>query len=415
MTADRIRMLFIPNETYPTSRVDVTLLFGRELHSRGHRIDFVMQAGTTDATLNAEGWEGSRVLLGPTDTRPGIVHEVRRDLLSFWHDLRYLARLRRSEYNAVQVRDKFLIAAVAVVFARVRRVPFFYWLSFPKPEMQLLRASQGRARYRLLLGLRARLFSWLLYRWILPRSDHVFVQSAVMKRNICARGIDPARVTPVPMGVDLADVDAARRLPRTRSGAAVRLAYLGTAAADRHLEILVDMLAILRNGGMDASLIIIGDATEARDRHALEEHARNRGVAGYLRITGFLPRLQALELAADADVCLSPIFPAPVFMVASPTKLVEYMALGVPVVANDHPEQRAVLQQSRAGVCVPWGARHFARAVRWIMKRSWEERAAMGTRGCEWVIAHRTYRRIADDIERIYLETVGHHQPGAQQ
>lgn len=415
MSAGRIRMLFIPNETYPTSRVDVALLFGQELHGRGHLIDFVMQAGSPGVEPTAKGWGGARVLLGPTDTRPGFIHELRRDLLSFRHDLRYLARLRPAEYDVVQVRDKFLIAAVAVVLARVRRVPFFYWLSFPKPEMQLLRAREGRSRYRLLLGLRARFFAWLLYRWILPRSDHVFVQSAVMKQNVCARGIDPDRVTPVPMGVDPADVEAARRLPQFKSDGAVRLAYLGTASADRHLEILVDMLAILRGGGMDAALTIIGDASEPRDRHALEERARQRGVAGHLLITGFLPRLQALELAAGADVCLSPIFPAPVFDVASPTKLVEYMALGVPIVANDHPEQRMVLHQSRAGVCAPWGARHFARGVRWIMRHCREERAAMGGRGREWVAAHRTYRRIADDIERIYLEKVRTYRLGVRQ
>jgi hypothetical protein len=40
---------------------------------------------------------------------------------------------------------------------------------------------------------------------------------------------------------------------------------------------------------------------------------------------------------------------------ASPTKLVEYMALGKAVVANDHPDQRMVLEQSGAGICVTVG------------------------------------------------------------
>jgi glycosyltransferase involved in cell wall biosynthesis len=86
--------------------------------------------------------------------------------------------------------------------------------------------------------------------------------------------------------------------------------------------------------------------------------------------------------------------------VASPTKLVEYMALGLPVVANDQPEQALILRQSRAGVCVRWGARHFARGVRWLVARGPVERARMGRQGREWVEANRTYARIADDFER---------------
>jgi len=90
------------------------------------------------------------------------------------------------------------------------------------------------------------------------------------------------------------------------------------------------------------------------------------------------------------------------------------MALGMPVVANDHPEQRAILRESRAGVCVPWAARHFARAVRWLASRGSEERAAMGARGRAWVENNRTYARIADGVERKCLEAIGRDRAEAE-
>src|SRR5690606_12350643 len=97
---------------------------------------------------------------------------------------------------------------------------------------------------------------------------------------------------------------------------------------------------------------------------------------------------------------------SPLLDVGSPTKMIEYLALGIPVVANDHPEQRLILRDAKAGVCVPWGARHFARGVRWLMSKSPEERAEIGRRGRVWVERHRTYARIADDVERTCLETI---------
>ena len=117
-----------------------------------------------------------------------------------------------------------------------------------------------------------------------------------------------------------------------------------------------------------------------------------------------LPRDRALARICEADIALSPIYPSEVFRVSSPTKLIEYLALRLPVIANDIPEQRSVLRASRAGICTPWGARHFARAVRWLLRRSPMEREEMGMRGRDWVESHRSYTRIADAVERRYVE-----------
>ena len=147
---------------------------------------------------------------------------------------------------------------------------------------------------------------------------------------------------------------------------------------------------------------MVGDAERRGDRQALEERAQRANVGPFLEITGFLPRAEALARIARAAVCISPFFPTPVLQSTSPTKLIEYLALAIPVVANDHPEQRRVLKECRAGLCVPWGARYFARAVRSLMALSPEQRAALGKCGREWVQTHRAYDRIATAVESAY-------------
>ena len=124
----------------------------------------------------------------------------------------------------------------------------------------------------------------------------------------------------------------------------------------------------------------------------------------HVEFAGLLPREMALARVRQADICLSPFFPTPVLRSTSPTKLVEYLALGIPVVANDHPEQRYVLKQSGGGLCVPWGARYFVRGVAWLAARTADERQRMGERGRQWVLTHRVYPRIADAVETKYLE-----------
>jgi len=401
-----IRLLFLPREPFPTYRVDVDVLFGRQLLARGHAIDFVMQAANGEVPTGRQSWNGRTVWVGPTDAGKGFMSRLRKNCWGIWHDLAGLRHASPRRYDAVQVKDKFFVAIVALVLTRLRGMKFFFWLSFPIPESNLLLAQQGVARYPWISRTKGILTGWFLYRWILPYSDHVFVQSQRMKEDVCAKGADPAKVTPVPMGIDSGDVPSTAHIPRSSpnsGGGRTRLVYLGSLASERRLDILIDMLAELQRRGHEAFLLLVGDGDRPDDRRLLEDKAARLGVLDRLEITGFIPRSEALARVVEADVCLSPIYPTPILLPASPTKLVEYLALGIPVVANQHPEQRLMLRESRAGVCVPWGGRHFARAVEWLMKRSESERAAMGARGRAWVQQHRTYDRLADDLERTYL------------
>jgi glycosyltransferase involved in cell wall biosynthesis len=151
-------------------------------------------------------------------------------------------------------------------------------------------------------------------------------------------------------------------------------------------------------------LLFIGGGDDADDRPRLERRAAALGIAEHVEITGFLRRELAIARVRSADICLSPFYPTPVLNSTSPTKLIEYLALGLPVVANDHPEQRHVLKDSGAGVCVPWGAKYFARGVAWLAVRGLAVRERMGESGRRWVLEHRTYARIADELERQYLK-----------
>jgi glycosyltransferase involved in cell wall biosynthesis len=82
------------------------------------------------------------------------------------------------------------------------------------------------------------------------------------------------------------------------------------------------------------------------------------------------------------------------------------MAMGKAVVANDHPEQRRVLESSGAGFCVPYEEQAFADAVVKLLQDPVMART-MGERGRRWVLEHRTYRAIADEVENRYGDIIG--------
>jgi glycosyltransferase involved in cell wall biosynthesis len=152
----------------------------------------------------------------------------------------------------------------------------------------------------------------------------------------------------------------------------------------------------------DAVLNLVGRGDVPGDEELLRAEADRLGVAASVRFLGQMPQAEALQHVARADVCVSPIFPTPILNVGSPTKLVEYLAQGRPVVANDHPDQRLVIELSGGGLCVPWDEAAFAEAILALLA---DPAAAerRGRQGREWVRVNRTYPVLAAAVEERYL------------
>lgn len=403
----RIRLLCFVREPFPTYRVDVSILFGQELIGRGHHIDFVMQAATEAQQTGPQPWNTATVWVGKKLGRQGAWFRLGDHALSLLHDLRCLFLVDPRRYDAVQVKDKFFVAPLIYFAARLRGLKFFYWLSFPMPDAQLLRAAESATSFRRLIRLRALTAKWLLYRWLLPRADHVFVQSEQMKQDVIAYAISADRVTVVPMGVpkeELQDTVNGTDRSEAELGPVLDVVYLGTIARARRIEVLVDALIELRKMGIGSHLTVVGDGDNRQDREFLEKYVAEAGANENFSITGFLPRWQALDRIGRADIAVSPFYPVSVLQSTSPTKLVEYMSLGLPVVANEHPEQRRVLRASRAGVSVPWGGRYFAKGIRFLAEIGRVRRLEMGLRGRQWVRENRSYDVIASALESKYFE-----------
>ena len=328
-------------------------------------------------------------------------------MLGIANDLRLVSRLRGRRYDAIEVKDKFLAGVIAAVASRVYRTTFIYWLSYPFPESYLLSAKEGTARYPLLYVVRGLAFKWLLYRLLLPAADHVFVQSEQMRQDIAAEGVPLAKLTAVPMGVgvDLCAPAEPGRERRLLPPGVPCVLYLGTLIKVRRLDFLIRAFARVKAALPTAKLYLVGRGEDAEDEALLRSEALRLGLEESVVFVGQLPQQQALEYVIEADVCASPFYPTPILRSTSPTKLVEYMALGKAVVANDHPEQQRVIAESGGGICTAYEEQPFADALITLLRDPAAARA-MGERGRRYVIEHRSYGVIADGVEKTLLDVV---------
>ncbi|WP_085317129.1 glycosyltransferase family 4 protein [Derxia lacustris] len=399
------RLLYLVPDGFPTHRADVTVLFGQELPRHGIATDLVAQQ-SLNASADA-AWPAGTLSVAPRGASP-----ARNQLGAFLHDLRQLWRARPDRYAALQVRDKPFAGLLGLIRARLLGLPFFYWASFPICESYAAVARAQGARLGLarwfFLMLKGHVGQRLLYRWLMPRCDHVFVQSDRMKEELVARGIPPNKLTPVPMGVDL---ERATRKCEVRIDAGALagkrvIGYLGTLERARRIDFLFEVVARLRQDIPDICLLLVGDAEEADDRRFLAERAAEIGVTDCIVHTGWVPSATAWAWMRKAELGLS-LFPRGELLdSASPTKVVEYLALGIPVIGNDQPDQQQVLTASGAGISVPMEVDGFADAIRTVL-RDPELAARMSAAGPPFVRANRTYAGLGRELALVYHRLLG--------
>ncbi len=396
-----MRLLFLTAETCPSFRADVNVLFGKYLPRHGIQSDIV--AGRTPGAGENVQWGGGETFL--CNVEGGA---AKKRFRTMWHGIRHLFRADRTRYQAIQVRDMPVLAAVGLLAARLKGLPFYYWMSYPVPEGQIALArerglSAGLMKF-LFPWLRGRLGRFLLYRVVLPGADHVFVQSVRMQEDVATRGVSLIKMTPVPMGVDLEEVRLGEICPTDDSRLTGRrvLVYLGSLDRPRRIDVLFGMLALVRKQVPEILLVLVGDTEDATYRDWLRQKALEAGVAEYVIWTGWLPMKEGWRYVRAADATLSPIPRGYLLDCSSPTKVPEYLALGKPVVCNDNPDQASAIGSCGAGLCVPYTAKDFADAVVTMLAIEDQERSAMVDRGRRYVAEQRDYKLLGDKLAQRY-------------
>lgn len=239
--------------------------------------------------------------------------------------------------------------------------------------------------------LRLRRFTSALEKRALRMAQAVLSVSTPLARQIAALAGVEALV--VPNGADPWRFDPSQAAPgavraRYGFGDAVVLGWAGVIREWHGLDLLLDALAELPG----LRLLIVGDGPA---RSAFEAGARRRGVLDRLTVTGRIPFEEMRDHIAAMDIA---VVAADRTGVASPMKLLEYMAMGRPVVAPDIENLRDVLTDGANGLLFADGDRaSLAQALRTLVTDA-GLRQRLGDAARRTVLEQRNWRRIAEQV-----------------
>lgn len=246
-------------------------------------------------------------------------------------------RQLRRRYRVVQVKGPpdFLIVAAAVPKALGAKVVL---------DVHDLSSDMFSMRFEGRQWARAAESALRLVERVACSFAHAVVTVHEPYRQELARRSVPARKVTVVM--NSVDERLLPREPLDPTPAAFRIVYHGTVTPHYGVELMVDAFAHVREHVPDARLEIYGEGDQLPRVIA---RAAEIGVGDAVCSSdGYLPHEDVLAKVAGASVGVVPNLPVKLNRFALSTKLMEYVALRVPVVIADLPTLRAHFSEREA-------------------------------------------------------------------
>jgi glycosyltransferase involved in cell wall biosynthesis len=180
--------------------------------------------------------------------------------------------------------------------------------------------------------------------------------------------------------------------------------YVGTVTPDRGALNMLAAMEILADRGRVVQFECIGPIVK-ECRTEVTERAKRTRLPVSMNGERLSPN-EAWRRTARCHVGLAVLRGIPNNRAIQPTKLFEYMALGMPLIASNYPTYRAVIKGNSCGLCVdPDAPAEIADAIEWLMDHP-TEAAEMGRRGREAVIREFNWEREAHKLLRLYEDLI---------
>jgi glycosyltransferase involved in cell wall biosynthesis len=152
-------------------------------------------------------------------------------------------------------------------------------------------------------------------------------------------GKDPQDVYVVRSGPDLSRMKVVPPNPALKHGRKYLVGYVGVMGKQEGIDLLLQAVQLIVHHlkRTDIHFGLVGGGTELA---AMRELAKDLGVAEYVTFTGRAPDAELLEMLNTADICVNPDRANDMNDRSTMNKIMEYMALGKPVVQFDLTEGR---------------------------------------------------------------------------
>ncbi len=227
----------------------------------------------------------------------------------------------------------FLIGALFKLFGK----RFVFDHHDINPELYEAKFGRRDLAYRLIVALE---------RWTFRTADISIATNESYREIALTRGgMSEDRVFVVRSGPDVSKVRPVPPVPSLKKGRTYLLGYVGVMGKQEGLNYLLDAMRhiVQVRGRRDIQCAVIGSGTEHENIRA---YCASLGLGEYVDLTGRVPDDTLMAYLSTADVCVNPDVANEMNDKSTMNKIMEYMALGKPIVQFDLTEGRRSAQEA---------------------------------------------------------------------
>jgi glycosyltransferase involved in cell wall biosynthesis len=316
--------------------------------------------------------EGVRIYRHPSpgegSTATGYLWEYGWSL--FWEFLYSVWIYLRHGFDVIQgcnpPDDIFLVALPFKLFG----VKYIFDHHDVNPELYVSKYGKQGVLYKILVELEK-----FTYRFsdVVVATNMSYKELAVKRGGLASENVFVVRNGPETESFKPVPADPARK-----NGKKYLVGYVGNMSIQDGLDILLDVAQHIKNAGRrDIFFTCVGGGTELNKLKRLVEE---RGLLDTVHFTGRVSDEELLQILSTADVCVNPDRPSEMNDISTMIKIMEYMALGKPIVQFDSKEGRFSAQETSLYAGKEDGVADFAAKIIWLLDRP-EERKKMGEFG----------------------------------
>ena len=207
------------------------------------------------------------------------------------------------------------------------------------PELYFAKFGRKDFLYRMMLRLERLTFATAEYA--------IATNQSYFNIAVGRGGKAPDHVAIVRSGPSLERMKILPPLAKYRNNRAYAVGYLGVMGKQEGLQYLIEAADIMVNrwNRQDVQFVCVGGGTELENTVRL---ARELQVSDYFTFTGRIPDADMLEALNSVDLCVNPDEYNEMNDKSTMNKIMEYMALGKPIVQFDLTEGRYTAQAASA-------------------------------------------------------------------
>jgi glycosyltransferase involved in cell wall biosynthesis len=271
----------------------------------------------------------------PTEAQGALGYAVEYGAALFWTFLLSLRVLWARGFDVIHACNPpdlfFLIGGFYKLFGK----KFLFDHHDANPELYLAKFGRKDLFYRLMLALE---------RWTFRTADVSIATNQSYRRIALERGgMAPERVFVVRSGPSLERLKILPPVESLKKGRRYLVGYVGVMGRQEGIEYLLQAArhVVFDLKRTDVHFGLVGGGTSLGEMQAL---AADLGIGDYVTFTGRVPDGELLAMLNTADVCVNPDIASEMNDISTMNKIMEYMALGKPIVQFDLAEGRTSAQ-----------------------------------------------------------------------